>query len=189
MEQPSLLERKLELTVKEMNRVKNAKGPDSIDGILRMKIRDELEGKCSEHGYVKVGTVEILSRSAGYYEPGRFTGNCIFDTKAKATVFYPVDGAEVIGKVLMKNKLGLFVGMGDVLRIIIPRDLHIGDLSYEEVQPQDKIRFVLKKTKFQINDPHILGTGQFLRKVDKGERERVVAEEATDGVRETKDAT
>jgi hypothetical protein len=42
--------------------------------------------------------------------------------------------------------------------------LHVGDPRYEEVEIGDNILLELKRSKFAINDPFILSSGQFITK-------------------------
>ena len=43
----------------------------SFDEIILAKLKKQLEGKCSRHGFVIPGSLEMLSRSMGICEKGR----------------------------------------------------------------------------------------------------------------------
>jgi DNA-directed RNA polymerase subunit E'/Rpb7 len=133
----------------------------SIDAILEEKLRSRLEGRCSRHGYVRQGTLKLLSRSMGKVERGRFTGNVLFHAQAEAKVLNPPDGAVLTGEVIRKNKMGLYVNYEDAIRIIIPRDLNIGNDEFETVDVGEMITVELKKSRFQVNDEYILSVGLF----------------------------
>jgi hypothetical protein len=45
--------------------------------------------------------------------------------------------------------------------VIIPRDLHIGDDSFESVEIGEVVKVEIKKSRFQVNDPYILSVGVF----------------------------
>jgi hypothetical protein len=45
---------------------------------------------------------------------------------------------------------------------MIPRDLHIGNEEFDQLNIGDRIQIEIKKSRFQVNDPHILSIGQFL---------------------------
>lgn len=160
METTALFERKVSLTPRDTNLVTTS----SINEILLDKIRKNIEGKCSEHGFVVPGTLHILSRSMGYYEAGNFTGDTIYYCKAEAKVINSVEDLEVVAKIIRKNKMGLYVEYKDALRIIVPRDLHLGNDEFESVEIGDEIRVSLKKSKYQVNDMFILASGLFLGK-------------------------
>jgi hypothetical protein len=99
-----------------------------------------------------------------YFEPARFTGDAVYYVKLEGRVIYPVDGTEVIGKVIRKNKMGLYVNYRDAIRIQVPRDLHLGNMEYDSVEVGDTVLIEMKRSRFAINDPHILATGVFRSK-------------------------
>jgi len=157
MESTAFFEKKLSLTPSDFNKVKSL----SVDVILLQKAKDSMEKKCSEQGFVLPGTIEMLSRSMGYFEAARFTGDAIYYVKLQGTVIYPVDGVRVKGEVIRKNKMGLYVDYKQAIRIQVPRDLHIGMIEYENVKIGDIVEVELKRSKFAINDSYILASGIF----------------------------
>jgi hypothetical protein len=177
MESTAIFEKKVGLSPKDLNKL----GTNvSLEDFLEKKLREMLEEKCSEHGFVLPDTIKILSHSMGYFEPGRFTGDAVYYVKAEGRVLYPADGFEVEGKVLRKNRMGLYVSYRDGLKIQVPRDLHLGDENFNAVNIGDTVRVILKKSIFQINDPYILTNGVFKEKVGSGEGKKE-EEEAAEG--------
>ena len=160
MEQIAVFEEKVVLTPKDLQGEIT-----SFDDILVQKLKDQLEGRCSRHGYVKKESVEILSRSLGYAEKGRFTADILYYIKAQGKVLNPPDGFEVEGEVIRKNKMGLYVVIDDAIKIMIPRDLHIGNEEFDSIEMGDKIRIEIKKSRFQVNDSYILSVGKFVGRV------------------------
>jgi DNA-directed RNA polymerase subunit E'/Rpb7 len=156
MEYKAVFEEQVSLNPKDM-RVKI----ESVEDLIRDKLQARLEGRCSRHGYVEPGTVTILSRSMGSLEKGRFTGSFIFNVQAEGTVLNPPDGTILEGEVIRKNKMGIYVSYKDAIRVIVPRDLHIGDESFEMVEIGEKVQVEIKKSRFQVNDPYILSVGLF----------------------------
>ena len=132
-----------------------------IDDLLEQKLQAKLEGRCSRHGFVLPGSVKILSRSMGMVEKGRFTGNLLFHVQAEGDVLNPPDGLIVEGEVIRKNKMGIYVNYQDAIRIIVPRDLNIGNTEFEDIVVGDMIRVEIKKSRFQVNDEYILSVGLF----------------------------
>jgi DNA-directed RNA polymerase subunit E'/Rpb7 len=157
MEHNCVFEEQVTLTPKDM-RVKI----ESVETVLTEKLQQRLEGRCSRHGYVIPGSLKVLSRSMGSLEKGRFTGSIIFHIQAEGKVLNPPDGAIIEGLVIRKNKMGMYVSyMDDAIRVIIPRDLHIGDEAFETVEIGEKVEVEVKKSRFQVNDPYILSVGTF----------------------------
>jgi hypothetical protein len=134
----------------------------SFDDILLDKLRKQLEGKCSRHGYVIPGSLQLLSRSMGTAEKGRATADFIFFLKAQGKVYNPPDGLEIEGEVSLKNKMGCYVIVDDAVRIMIPRDLHIGNEVFDRLEVNDRIKIQIKKSQFRANATHILSLGKFL---------------------------
>jgi len=133
----------------------------SIDLLLEEKLSSRLEGKCSRHGFVKPGSVKIMSRSMGSVERGRFTGDLLFYIQAEGTVLNPPDGHILEGEIIRKNKMGLYVNYNDAIRVIVPRDVNIGNEEFESVDIGESIRVEIKKSRFQVNDEYILSVGLF----------------------------
>ncbi len=161
MEQVAIFEEKVVLTPKDMNLIQKK----SIDDILLERLRLGLEGKCSLHGYVLPNSLELLSRSAGSLENGRFTGNILFHVQAQGNVYNPSNGVTIEGQVLKKNKMGLYLVYKDAVRILVPRDLHLGNEEFEAVEIGETIRVELRKSRFQVKDMFILSVGLFQGKV------------------------
>jgi len=160
MEQLAVFEDKVMLTPADLSREIT-----SFDDILLEKLKTSLEGKCSRHGYVLPGTLELLSRSMGSAEKGRFTSDFLYYIKAQGKVLNPPDGFQIEGEVARKNKMGLYVIINNAIRIMIPRDLHIGNEEFDQIQIGDVVRVEIKKSRFQVNDTHILSIGQYLQTV------------------------
>jgi hypothetical protein len=158
MESVAFFEKKLNLTPQEFNAIKNK----SVDDILLKKAKETLENKCSEQGFVLPGSIVLHSRSMGYFEAARFTGDAIYYVKLEGKVVYPVDGIRVNGEVIRKNKMGLYVNYQNAIRIQVPRDLHLGNETFDNVQVGDTIQVEIKRSKFAVNDQYILSSGVFI---------------------------
>jgi hypothetical protein len=166
MESNAFFERKVALTPKDMNQV--GIGGVTVDSIVLKTLRDKLEDRCSEHGFVLPGTVRLLSRSMGGFEAARFTGEAVYYVKAEGRVLYPADGVRLVGEVIRKNKMGLYVTYKNALRVQVLRDLHLGNDEFEAVEVGDLVEVEVKKSFFQINDPYVLSNGLFVRNAGPG---------------------
>lgn len=182
MESVAFFEKKLNLTPQEFNEIKTK----SIDDILLKKAKDTMENKCSENGFVVPGSITLHSRSMGYFEAARFTGDAIYYVKLEGKVIYPVDGVRVNGEVIRKNKMGLYVNYQNAIRIQVPRDLHLGNETFDNVQVGEYVQVEIKRSKFAVNDQYILSSGIFIDVVDQNalataiteaEEEKLVLEE------------
>ena len=171
MKYTALFEEQVALTPKDL-----CHDITSFDDLLKDKLKVKLEGKCSRHGYVISDSLSILSRSMGSAERGRFTGSILFFIQAEAEVLNPPEGAQLEGIVIRKNKMGMYVSYSvrdgdtetEAIRVIVPRDLHIGNEDFEKVEIGERVKIQVKKSRFQINDPYILSVGIFLSSSGKG---------------------
>jgi DNA-directed RNA polymerase subunit E'/Rpb7 len=159
MESTAFFEKKISITPSDFNEVKSTQ---SVEVLLLRKAQQSVEGKCSEQGYVLPGSIKLISRSMGYFESARFTGDAIYYVKLEARIIYPVDGIKITGEVTRKNKMGLYVNYNDAIHIQVPRDLHLGSQEYDQVEVGDHILVELKRSKFAINDPYILASGLYV---------------------------
>ena len=158
MESTAFFERKISLTPKELNEVKT----QPLEDLLIKKAKVIMENKCSEQGFVLPGSIKLLSRSMGYFEAARFTGDVIYYVKLEGSIVYPADGVKIIGEVIRKNKMGLYINYKNAIRIQVPRDLHLGNVEYDSIQIGDMVNIELKRSKFAIHDDFILASGIFI---------------------------
>jgi DNA-directed RNA polymerase subunit E'/Rpb7 len=157
MDQDAIFEEKVSLSPKDMNREIR-----SFDDLLLRKMRAQIEGKCTKHGFLIPNSLKMLSRSYGYIEKGTFTADSMFYIKAQGRVYNPPNGTVVEGVVVRRSKAGLYLVIENAVHVMVLRDLHIGNREYDAVELGDTIRVEIKKSRFQINDPQILSLGQFL---------------------------
>ena len=183
MEHQAVFEERVPITPKELNRLSD----DTAETILLEKLRTKLENRCSKHGFVIPGSLEIISRSMGLVEVGRFTGDIVYQVQAQGKVLNPSDGLLLTCEVLKKNKMGIYVEYKDAIRVLLPRDLHIGNTEFDALVIGDNIEVEIKKSRFQVNDPFILCVGIYKAKISSGtvaaaaeaEEEEQATEEAT----------
>ena len=153
---------------------------ERVDDILIKKIKEQYEGRCSRNGYVLPNSVQMISRSMGMVEKGRYTGDILFYAEASAKVLQPPDGIEIEGTVIRQNRMGMYIDYQGAIRVMVPRDLHIGEVEFNDhVKVGDTVRVEIKKSRYQVNDTSILSVGIFKGKVKgtEGIAGEAVAEE------------
>jgi DNA-directed RNA polymerase subunit E'/Rpb7 len=154
METDALFQEKVYLTPKDM------RGEvESIDALLQAKLQEKLEQRCSPHGFVLPGTLELLTRSAGMVDSGRFSGDWAFLVKAKARVLHPPEGTVVEVEIIKTNKMGIYAVYENAIRLMVPRDLHLGDEEFDQLKVGDNIKVEIQKSRFQLRDPFIVSVG------------------------------
>lgn len=165
-----------------------------IDAHLAKKMRKALEGMCCTHGYVRPGSAQILARSMGQAEHCRFTGDFLFQCKVKVLCLLPEAGQIVDAQVLKVNKLGAYALIVDdgrvqeAMRILVPRDLHIGNTEFDGLVPDQIVRVRLLRSRFQANDAFIQAVGLYegassaVLKVPTDKKKMLAATSATEAV-------
>ncbi len=154
METEAFFQEKVYLTPKDLRN-----DIESVDDILVLKLKERLEQRCSPHGYVIPGTLEILTRSTGMVDAGRFSGDWAFLVKAKGHVLNPPEGTMVEVEVLKSNKMGVYAVYENAIRLMVPRDLHLGDEEFDALKVGDRIKVEIQKSRFQLRDPFIVSVG------------------------------
>jgi hypothetical protein len=153
------LDERVALAPSEMNIIKNA---DDIRDRLEIKLRELHEGKCNANGYVRPGSLKLLAKSLGKSENGRFTGHWIYDCKASCEVLYPTVGSVVSCMVIKVNKMGVYAAFEEAMRILLPRDLHVGDETFDGLQEGQTIQVRVDRSRFQTRDSYITAVGKLL---------------------------
>jgi hypothetical protein len=144
----------------------------SINDILISKIKEKLENKCSRNGFLMPNTLKLLSRSMGKASNGRFIGDYVFYVQLQGNVLNPPDGIVIDAEVISKNKMGIYCNYKNAIRIIVPRDLHIGNEDFDNVTVGELIKIQIKKSRFQVNDDTILSIGYFIEKLNADDNEK-----------------
>lgn len=200
MESIALFEEKVAIQPSDLSG-RDSKGKTSseeinIEELLVEKLAARLQGKCSLHGYVVPGSLQYVSKSMGYIENGRFTGDIVYHLQVEGKVLYPPDGTVLQARVEKMNQMGMFAVYEvkdsenpesdpfPAIKVILPRDLHTGDDpladEFNSVEPGDYVELEIKKSRFQVNDEFILCVGDFRKLLTKARPavEEGVAEQA-----------
>ena len=94
-------------------------------------------------------------------DSGRFSGDWAFLVKAKGRVLHPPEGTMVEVEVLKSNKMGIYAVYENAIRLMVPRDLHLGDEEFDSLKVGDRINVEIQKSRFQLRDPFIVSVGIF----------------------------
>jgi len=151
------LDERVALTPGELNIINSSEG---YNDIITTKLREKHEGKCNSNGYVRPGSVKLLGRSMGIAENGRFTGNLLYECKVRCEILYPTTETEMEAKIMKVNKMGAYAVYEEAIRVLLPRDLHIGNLDFDTIKEGDTVKLMIERSRFQTNDPFIMAVGK-----------------------------
>ena len=139
----------------------NLKDCTSIEEAIQRSIK-RIEGSCISIGYVKPGSVELISRSIGSTHAINSSGDIYFDVVCSAEIFNPRVGDNISCVVEKVNKLGVMAKGEDDLPVcvIIARQHHAD--SFQECNPDDVIKCEVIGSRFKVKDREIQVIGKFV---------------------------
>ena len=134
-------------------------------------IKNEVEGKCNKHGFIKPGSVKLVKYSSGLVK----CDNVIFDVVYECSVCNPVEGM-VIEDAVVKDitKAGIRAEISDYektpLVIFITRDHHYNNNFFSTIKEKDLIKIRIIGQRFELNDEYISVIGELVNKSSKKNR-------------------
>jgi DNA-directed RNA polymerase subunit E'/Rpb7 len=128
--------------------------------ILEQILRNNFEGKCCIEGYVKRGSVKIITFSSG-----NIMGNCvIFTVVFEYLVCNPPQGMRISCAVNNITNAGILAhideGEYSPLKIFIARDHHYNIPYFSELKEKDSIMVRVVGQRFELNDPFVSVIGE-----------------------------
>lgn len=126
----------------------------NIEEILSALLHGEIDGKCITEGYVKPGTIKLVS-----YSSGRCTSSSVvFNVSYECLLCSPVEGMIIKVKVANITKAGLrgqSRASNSPIDVFIARDHNIDHPKYNEIQIDDICSVVIIGYRYEVNDTTI----------------------------------
>ena len=149
----SLLEKKITLSITEIG--------SNINEILEQKIKDLIEGKCINEGFVRPNSVRIVSNSAGLIQSDHIDFVVLFE----CMVTYPVEGQKIDCKSKTITKAGIHAEVMDKdiipIHIFVAKE-HNNDFYFNSIKEDVNIRVRVIGVRFELNDPYICVIGKLI---------------------------
>lgn len=158
------LVRNVHLVAKDLKR--------NIDASLLAQLRHTYEGRCAPEGFLLRRSIAVLDHSLGRMNLIR--GGMDYVVKFQADVCLPHPGQIFRAPISLKSKIGLHAELPP-LKILLPRDLHIGMGEFEEVAESQEVELEVIGSRFQQGDESIVVLGK-LRTIVKPEAPKVEEE-------------
>jgi DNA-directed RNA polymerase subunit E'/Rpb7 len=124
---------------------------------LLAQLKSNFEGKCSSEGYVQPQSITILSYSMG--RSNYVKGGVDYEVSFQADVCFPHPGQVFKAPVTLRSKIGIHADL-QPLKILIPRDLHIGNDEFDSVELNQDIEFEVADATFKQQDKDIIVIGR-----------------------------
>lgn len=134
----------------------------NMQASILAQLKQNFEGKCSPEGYIDRGSTTITNYSLG--RTNYIKGGVDYDVQFQADVCMPHTGQRFKAPVKLRSKVGVHAETPPI-KILIPRDLHIGNEEFEAVNVGDDIEFEVIGAQFKQQDKEIIVVGKLLSKV------------------------
>jgi DNA-directed RNA polymerase subunit E'/Rpb7 len=129
----------------------------NIEASLLAQLRHKYEGVCVAEGYLQNRSIVVLEHSLG--RTNFIKGGLDYTVKFQADVCMPHPGQTFRVPVTLKSKIGIHAELTP-LKVLLPRDLHIGNPDFETVKENEDIEFEVVGARFQQGDDSIVVLGQ-----------------------------
>ena len=120
------------------------------------QLKMNVEGRCSAEGFIQQDSVTILNYGLGRVRP---SGSTDYDVHFQADVCLPHPGQIFKATVDLRSKIGIHAEVSP-LKVLIPRDLHIGNAEFEDIKVGDEIEFEVIGPQFKQQDKLIVVVGR-----------------------------
>jgi DNA-directed RNA polymerase subunit E'/Rpb7 len=121
------------------------------------QLRMNMEGRCSSEGYVQPESITVLKYSLG--RTSYTKGGVDYDVTFQADVCLPHPGQIFKATANLRTKIGIHAE-STPLKILIPRDLHIGNQEFETVEVGQEFEFEVIGPQFKQQDKVIIVVGR-----------------------------
>ena len=161
----NIISKKLSLPIKYVG--------TNIAEILEQILSNNFEGRCCIEGYVKRGSVKIVTFSSG-----TVLGNCIiFTVVFEYLVCNPPQGMRISCAVKNITNAGILAHVDDSeyspLNIFIARDHHYNIPYFSELKEKDIIMIRVIGQRFELNDPFVSVIGELELKQERESRNSI----------------
>jgi DNA-directed RNA polymerase subunit E'/Rpb7 len=131
------------------------------DTILRI-LKNNIEDKCLDKGFVKKDSVNIIKRSAGIFSGSLFNGSVKFNVVFSCELCHPNKGDILKCKVLRVNELGVR-GLVGPIKVTVAKQFQDNKSIFKDIKEGDMIEVVVLDKKFDLNNKFI----QVAAKIDE----------------------
>ena len=143
----------------------------NIEASILAQLKMDYEGRCSSEGFIQRNSITIVKYSLG--KSNYTKGGVDYEVSFQADVCFPHVGQIFEVPVSTRSKIGIHAETPPI-KVLIPRDLHIGNEEFENVKENDQIKFEVIGTNFKQQDRDIIVLGKLLSKETL--KEEVIAE-------------
>jgi len=135
----------------------------NMQASILAQLKMNYEGRCSNEGFIQSNSITVLDYSLG--RTNYVKGGVDYDVEFQADVCMPHPGQRFKAPVTLRSKVGIHAETPPI-KVLIPRDLHLGQKEFDEVEVGDDIEFEVVGSQFKQKDYDIIVVGKLLTKVE-----------------------
>ena len=102
----------------------------NMQASILAQLKMNYEGRCSPEGFIQPNSVVIVDYSLG--RTNYIKGGVDYDVKFQADVCMPHTGQKFKAPVNVRSKVGIHAETPPI-KVLVPRDLHIGNEEFEVI--------------------------------------------------------
>jgi len=134
----------------------------NMQASILAQLKMNFEGKCSAEGFIQRNSITIVNYSLG--RTNYIKGGVDYDVQFQADVCMPHSGQKFKAPVTVRSKVGIHAETPPI-KILIPRDLHIGNEDFENAKVGEDIEFEVVGSQFKQQDRDIIVVAKLLSRV------------------------
>jgi DNA-directed RNA polymerase subunit E'/Rpb7 len=134
----------------------------NIQASLLAQLKGNYENKCIPEGFVERNSITIVNYSLG--RTNYIKGGVDYDVTFQADICMPHVGQRFKAPVKLRSKVGIHAETPPI-KVLLPRDLHLGNEEFENVNVEEEIEFEVVGSQFKQEDDSIIVVGRLLSKI------------------------
>ena len=134
----------------------------NIQSSLLSQIKSQVEGRCGIEGYVQPQSSVIVEYSLGRINI--LQSGVKYRVRFQSDICYPHKGQILTVPITFRSKIGVHAESSP-LRVLLPRDLHIGSADYEQIQEKDEVEIEVLGAEFKQGDESIFVLGKLIKRI------------------------
>lgn len=131
----------------------------NMEASILAQLKMNYEGHCSAEGYIERNSITLQDYSLG--RTNYIKGGVDYDVKFQADVCLPHPGQRFKAVVKVRSKIGIHAETPPI-KILIPRDLHMGNEDFNKAEIDSEIEFEVINSRFKQKDMDIIILGKLL---------------------------
>jgi len=154
---PSILTKKISLSIREI-------GKNMKDNLER-KLAFQIEGKCISEGFIRPGSIRIITYSSGIIQSDYIDFHVTFE----CMICNPVEGMLIECTVKTVTKAGVHAEVilpNDVVPVVVfvARDHHYNQRHFNDIKENQTIVTRVIRVRYELNDPNICVIAEWVEK-------------------------